>query len=84
VDLDLGRRGRRRVFRVLCTAEGEMRERGKKTDLKADLDGPKTEYVPTYKSTFDRTHAGAWVCVCVRRSNLHTQVRTHTCSAVGA
>jgi hypothetical protein len=72
------------VFRVLCTAEGEMRERGEKTDLKADLDGPKTEYVRTYRSTFDRTRAGAWVCVCVRRSNLHKQVRTHTCSAVGA
>jgi hypothetical protein len=40
----------------------------KKSDLKAGLDGPKAEYVRTYKGTFDRTRAGACVCeaACVR------------------
>jgi hypothetical protein len=43
-------------------------ERGVKSDLKLGLDGPKTEYVRTYKGTFDRTRAGACVCeaACVR------------------
>jgi hypothetical protein len=51
-----------------CTAEGEMRGGGGKSDLKAGLDGPKTEYVRTYIGTFDRTRAGACVCeaACVR------------------
>jgi hypothetical protein len=42
--------------------------RRKKSDLKAGLDGPKTEYVRTYIGTFDRTRAGACVCeaACVR------------------
>jgi hypothetical protein len=62
--------------------KGKMRERGGEGDLKAGHEGPKTEYVRTYRSTFDRTRAGAWVCVCVIRSNLHKQVRTYACSAV--
>jgi hypothetical protein len=47
---------------------GKMGERREKNDLKAGLDGPKTEYVRTYKGTFDRTRAGACVCeaACVR------------------
>jgi hypothetical protein len=47
---------------------GKMGEKGKKSDLKAGLDGPKTEYVRTYIGTFDRTRAGACVCeaACVR------------------
>jgi hypothetical protein len=49
----------------LCTASGKNEGEGGKTDLKAGLDGPKTEYVRTYRSTFDRTRAGEW-CVCVR------------------
>jgi hypothetical protein len=51
-----------------CTAEGEMRGKGGKSDLKAGLDGPKTEYVRTYIGTFDRTRAGEWVraAACVR------------------
>jgi hypothetical protein len=40
-----------------------MRKRGGEGDLKAGLDGPKTEYVRTYICTFDRTRAGEW-CVC--------------------
>jgi hypothetical protein len=36
---------------------------GGKCDLKAGHKRPETEYVRTYRSTFDRTHAGAW-CVC--------------------
>jgi hypothetical protein len=32
-----------------CTAEGEMREKGVKSDLKAGHKRPKTEYVRTYK-----------------------------------
>jgi hypothetical protein len=40
-----------------------MRERGGEGDLKASLDGPKTEYVRTYIGMFDRTRAGEWsVC----------------------
>jgi hypothetical protein len=66
-----------------CTAEGEMRGRGGKSDLKAGLDGPKTEYVRTYKSTFDRTRADACVLCSGMRSNLCKHVRTHACSAVG-
>jgi hypothetical protein len=71
-------------FRGCCTVEGKMGEGGggKKCDLKAGHERPKTEYVRTYRSTFDRTRAGAWVCVCVIRSNLCKQVRTHACSAV--
>jgi hypothetical protein len=46
-----------------CTAERENEGKRGKTDLKAGLDGPKTEYVRTYRSTFDRTRAGEW-CVC--------------------
>jgi hypothetical protein len=42
-----------------CTAEGEMRGKGGKSDLKAGLDGPKTEYVRTYICAFERTRAGA-------------------------
>jgi hypothetical protein len=59
-----------------------MRERGGEGDLKAGHKRPETEYVRTYRSTFDRTRAGAWVCVCMIRSNLHKQVRTYACSAV--
>jgi hypothetical protein len=44
--------------RELCTAEGKMRERGEKRDLKAGHKRPETEYVRTYRFTFDRTHAG--------------------------
>jgi hypothetical protein len=40
-----------------------MRKRGGEGDLKAGLDGPKTEYVRTYICTFDCTRAGEW-CVC--------------------
>jgi hypothetical protein len=69
-------------FRGCCTAEGKMGEGGKKCDLKVGHEKPKSEYVRTYRSTFDRTCAGAWVCVCVIRSNLCKQVRTHACSAV--
>jgi hypothetical protein len=65
-----------------CTAEGEEWGKRGKNDLKKCSRWPKTEYVRTYKSTFDRTRAGAWVCVCVIRSNLCKQVRTHACSAV--
>jgi hypothetical protein len=51
-----------------CTAGGENGGKRKKNDLKAGLDGPKTEYVRTYIGTFDRTRAGACVCeaACVR------------------
>jgi hypothetical protein len=44
-------------------------ERGE-NDLKAGHERPKTEYVRMYISTFDRTRAGAWVCVepCVQCS----------------
>jgi hypothetical protein len=51
-----------------CTAGGENGGKRKKSDLKAGLDGPKTEYVRTYIGTFDRTRAGACVCeaACVR------------------
>jgi hypothetical protein len=47
---------------------GKMGERREKNDLKAGLDGPKTEYVRTYIGTFDRTRTGACVCeaACVR------------------
>jgi hypothetical protein len=38
-------------------------ERGVKSDLKAGHKRPKTEYVQTYTSAFDRTRAGEW-CVC--------------------
>jgi hypothetical protein len=62
-----GGEGRRRG-KGGCTAGGENGGRRKKSDLKAGLDGPKTEYVRTYKGTFDRTRAGACVCeaACVR------------------
>jgi hypothetical protein len=43
---------------------------GGKCDLKAGHKRPETEYLQTYWSTFDRTRAGAWVCVCMIRSNL--------------
>jgi hypothetical protein len=60
VVLDLGRRRtEEREGRGLCTAAGKMGERGGKCDLKAGHEGPKTEYVRTYISTFDRTRAGA-------------------------
>jgi hypothetical protein len=51
-----------------CTADGENGGKKGKNDLKAGLDGPKTEYVRTYKCAFDRTRAGACVCeaACVR------------------
>jgi hypothetical protein len=49
-----------------CTAEGEMRGGGGKSDLKAGLDGPKTEYVRTYIGTFDRTRTGECVCEAAR------------------
>jgi hypothetical protein len=52
-------------YRGCCTAKGEEWGKKGKSDLKAGLDGPKTEYVRTYKGTFDRTRAGEW-CVCVR------------------
>jgi hypothetical protein len=62
-----GGEGRRRG-KGGCTAGGENGGRRKKSDLKAGLDGPKTEYVRTYIGTFDRTRAGACVCeaACVR------------------
>jgi hypothetical protein len=76
-DLDLGRRGRRRVFRgSLYGRRGNEGKRGK-TDLKAGLDGPKTEYVRTYRSTFDRTRAGEWcVCACDVRTYISKFERT--------
>jgi hypothetical protein len=45
-----------------------MRGKRGKSDLKAGLDGPKTEYVRTYICAFDRTRAGECVCAaaCVR------------------
>jgi hypothetical protein len=51
-----------------CTAGGENGGKKGKNDLEAGLDGPKTDYVRTYKGTFDRTRAGACVCeaACVR------------------
>jgi hypothetical protein len=70
VDLDLGRRGTEVRYRGCCTAEGKMGGKGGKCDLKAGHKRPETEYVQTYRSTFDRTRAGAWVCVCMIRSNL--------------
>jgi hypothetical protein len=69
--LDLGRRGTEVRYRGCCTAEGKMGGRGGgKCDLKAGHKRPETEYVRTYRSTFDRTRAGAWVCVWMIRSNL--------------
>jgi hypothetical protein len=64
----VGRRRTEEGLGVGCTAGGEMRGRMKKSDLKAGLDGPKTEYVRTYIGTFDRTRAGACVCAaaCVQ------------------
>jgi hypothetical protein len=61
----------------------KMRGKEGKNDLKAGLDGPKTEYVRTYIGTFDRTRAGEWVSCSGMRSNLCKHVRTHSCSAVG-
>jgi hypothetical protein len=50
---------------------GRRKNRGEgKCDLKAGHKRPETKYVRTYRSTFDRTRAGAWVCVCMIRSNL--------------
>jgi hypothetical protein len=66
-----------------CTAEGKNEGKRGKGDLKAGLDGPKIEYVRTYKGTFDRTRAGACVSCSGMRSNLCKHVRTHACSAVG-
>jgi hypothetical protein len=66
-----------------CTAEGKNEGKRGKNDLKAGLDGPKTEYVRTYIGTFDRTRAGEWVSCSGMRSNLCKHVRTHACSAVG-
>jgi hypothetical protein len=51
----LGRERRREN----CTAAGKKWGRGKKCDLKTSHARPKTEYVRTYISTFDRTRAGA-------------------------
>jgi hypothetical protein len=65
VVLDLGRRRTEVRGWGGCTAGGENGGKKGKNDLKAGLDGPKTEYVRTYKGTFDRTRAGEW-CVCVR------------------
>jgi hypothetical protein len=45
-------------YRGCCTAEGEEWGKKGKSDLKAGVDGPKTEYVRTYIGTFDRTRAG--------------------------
>jgi hypothetical protein len=45
VVLDLRRRRTEKGLENGCTVEGEMRERGGEGDLKAGLDGPKTEYV---------------------------------------
>jgi hypothetical protein len=53
---------------VGCTAGGEMRGRRKKNDLKAGLDGPKTEYVRTYVGTFTVLVqvSGCRAAACVR------------------
>jgi hypothetical protein len=79
----VGRRRTEEGLGVGCTAGGEMRRRRKKSDLKAGLDGPKTEYVRTYIGTFDRTRAGEWVPCSGMRSNLCKHVRTHACGARG-
>jgi hypothetical protein len=39
----------------------EIGKRGRENDLKPGHTRPKTEYVRTYKGTFDRTRVGAWV-----------------------
>jgi hypothetical protein len=41
----------------VCTALAENGEKGRESDLKAGHARPKNEYVRTYLSTFDRTHA---------------------------
>jgi hypothetical protein len=46
-----------------CTAKGEEWGKKGKSDLKSCSRWPKTEYVRTYRSTFERTRAGAW-CEC--------------------
>jgi hypothetical protein len=55
--LDLGKRGTEVGLEGVC-----MAKRGKwgKNDLKNCSRWPKTEYVQTYMSTFDRTRVGAW------------------------
>jgi hypothetical protein len=63
-----GGEGRRCGDGILCTAEGKKWGKGRESDLKAGHKMPKTEYIRTYKGTFDRTRAGACVCeaACVR------------------
>jgi hypothetical protein len=80
--LDLGRRGTEVGLEGAVRPKGVNGKKREKNDLKNCSRWPKTEYVRTYRSTFDRTRAGAWVCVCVIRSNLCKQVRTHACSTV--
>jgi hypothetical protein len=70
----LGRRGAEEMG-FGCMAGGKEMGKREKTNLK-------TVHAGLKPSTFDRTRADAWVCVCVIRSNLHKQVRTYACSAV--
>jgi hypothetical protein len=58
----------------------KMGKRGKESDLKAGHVRPKNECVRTYISTFDRTHAGAWVS---SESCIRTYVSKFECMHAG-
>jgi hypothetical protein len=62
-----------------CTAEGEEWGKMGKNDLKNCSRWPKTEYVRTYISAFDRAHAG----VCVWVSHAFEHMRAVQCVRKG-